>query len=91
MVAVWMSVCQHAWIYYMMASNGTNRSGKGSSNDCLRPCVLTRTVTMMMSSGERGLFEFHSNVTPEPNGTDLVESCDALLLNSSEAYGGGDF
>jgi len=65
------------------------RSGKGSSNDFLRPRVFTRTVTMMMSSGERSLLEFHSNVTLEPNGIDLVEGCVGVLLVSSEWYGGG--
>jgi hypothetical protein len=46
---------------------------------------------MMMSSGERGLLGFHWNVTPEPKGTDLVESDAVSTLGSSEVYGGGDF
>jgi len=65
------------------------RSGKVSSNDCLRPSVFTRTVTIMMSSGERGLLGLHSNVTPEPNGIDLVEGCVDVFVVSSEGYGGG--
>lgn len=68
----------------------TYRSGRGSFNDSLKFCVLIRTVTMMISSGDCGLFMFHSNVTPVPNGTDLVEICAVLVLASSELYGGGD-
>jgi hypothetical protein len=67
----------------------TYRSGKGSSNDFLRPSVFTRTVTMMMSSGDCGLLEFHSNDTLEPNGIDLVEDCVDVMLVSSDEYGGG--
>jgi hypothetical protein len=44
---------------------------------------------MMMSSEERGLLEFHSNDTLEPNGIDLVEGCVDVMLVSSDEYGGG--
>jgi hypothetical protein len=44
-----------------------------------------------MSSGVVGTLECHSNVTPCPNGTDLVEGCVFAVSDLHESYGGGAF
>lgn len=67
----------------------TYRSGSGSSNESLRPSLLTRIVTMMMSSGDRGAVRSHSIVTPVPNGIDFVRGCGVVVLEARGRYGGG--
>jgi hypothetical protein len=42
-----------------------------------------------MSSREHGVLGFHLNVTPELNGTDVVEGCVDSSFPLREGYGGG--
>jgi hypothetical protein len=85
-VLIYISTCRelvHQWF------GQAYRSGKGSSNESLRPCWLMRTVTMTRSSGEGVFLEFQSNATPGPNGIDLVEGDIVVSFSLHEGYGGG--